>query len=123
MPDDLVIPLLGMYLDNTIILKETSTPIFIAALFIITKTWKQPKCPSTDEWIKNTWYIDTMKYINSAIKEEWNNVTCSNMDGPRDSHTKQSKSEREGKIAYGTVYMWNLKYDTNELIYEIETNL
>ena len=45
------------------------------------------------------------------------------MDGPRDSHTKQSKSEREGKKPYDTVYMWNLKYDANELIYEIETNL
>ena len=38
------------------------TPIFIAALFIIARTWKQPKCPSTDEWIKKMWYIYTMEY-------------------------------------------------------------
>ena len=46
------IPLLGIYPDKTIIQKGTRTPMFIAALFTITKTWKQPKCPSTDEWIK-----------------------------------------------------------------------
>ena len=55
-------------------------------------------------------------------KKEWNNVTCSNMDGPRDYHTKWSKSERERKIPYDITYMWNLKYDTNELICETETD-
>ena len=44
------------------------TPMFTAALFTISKTWKQPKCPSTDEWIKKMWYIYTMEY-NSAIKK------------------------------------------------------
>ena len=51
-----------------IIKKDTCTPIFIAALFRIAKTWKQPKCPLTDEWIKKMWYIYTMKYY-SAIKK------------------------------------------------------
>ena len=54
--------------------------------------------------------------------KEWNNAICSNMDGPRDYHTKWSKSERERQIPYDTTYMWNLKYDTNELIYETETD-
>ena len=44
------------------------------------------------------------------------------MDGPRDCHTKRSKSERERHIPYDTTYMWNLKYDTNEHIYETETD-
>ena len=44
--------LLDIYLEKTIIQKDTYTPMFVAALFIITKTWKQPKCPSTEEWIK-----------------------------------------------------------------------
>ena len=44
------------------------------------------------------------------------------MDGPRDYHGKWSKSERERQIPYDITYMWNLKYDTNELIYETETN-
>ena len=61
-------------------------PMFIAALFTIARTWKQPKCPLTEEWIKKMWYIYTMEYY-STIKEQ-NNAICSNMDGPRDYHTK-----------------------------------
>ena len=50
-------------------LKETHVPpMFIAALFIIARTWKQPRCPSADEWIRKLWYIDTMEYY-SAIKK------------------------------------------------------
>ena len=52
---------------KTIIQKDTCTPMFIAALFSIARTWKQPKCPSTDEWIKKMLYIYTMEYY-SAIK-------------------------------------------------------
>ena len=44
------------------------------------------------------------------------------MDGSRDFHTKRGKSERERQIPYDIIYMWNLKYDTNELIYETETD-
>ena len=68
LPYDPAIPLLGIYLDKTVIQKDTCTPIFIAALFTIAKTWKQPKYPSTDEWIKKMWYIYTMEYY-SAIKK------------------------------------------------------
>ena len=57
LPDDPTIPLLGIYPEKTIIQKETCTTVFIAALFTIAKTWKQPKCPSTDEWIKKMWHI------------------------------------------------------------------
>ena len=67
LPYDLAIPLLGIYLEKTIIQKDTCTPVFIAALFTIAKTWKQPKCPSTEEWLKKMWYIYTMEYY-SAIK-------------------------------------------------------
>ena len=63
------IPLLGIYLDKTVIQKNTCTPMFKAALFTIAKTWKQSKCPSTDEQIKKMWYIYTMEYY-SAIKKE-----------------------------------------------------
>ena len=47
--------------------KRNMCPMFIAALFIIARTWKEPKCPSTEEWIKKMWYIYTMEYY-SAIK-------------------------------------------------------
>ena len=52
LPYDPATPLLGIYLDKTTIQKHTSAPVFTAALFTIAKTWKQPKCPSVDEWIK-----------------------------------------------------------------------
>ena len=67
LPYDPAIPLLGTYLDKTFLGKDTCTHMFIAALFAIAKTWKQPKCPLTEEWIKNMWYIYTMEYY-SAIK-------------------------------------------------------
>ena len=56
-----------------------------------------------------------------SLKKEWNNAICNNMDGPRDYHTKWSKSERERQIPHDITYTWNLKYDTNEPIYETET--
>ena len=52
LPYDPAIPLLGIYPEKTIIQKETRTTIFTAALFTIVRTWKQPKCPSSDKWIK-----------------------------------------------------------------------
>ena len=67
LPYDPAIPLLGTYPEKTIIQKESCTTMFIAALFTIARTWKQPKCPSTDEWIKKMWHIYTMEYY-SAIK-------------------------------------------------------
>ena len=59
--------LLGTYPEKTIIQKDTCTPMFIAALSTIARSWKQPKSPSTDEWIKKMWYIYTMEYC-SVIK-------------------------------------------------------
>ena len=55
---------------KNMIWKDTCTPMFIAALFTIAKTWKQPKCPSTDEWIKKMWYIHKMEYYSAIKKNE-----------------------------------------------------
>ena len=66
-PYHLAIPLLGMQPKETKIEKDTCIPLFIAAQFTIARTWKQPRCSSTDKWIKQLWYIYTMKYY-SAIK-------------------------------------------------------
>ena len=57
LPYDPAIPLLGIYPEKTVILKGTCTSVFIVALFTMAKTWKQPKCPSTDEWIKKMCHI------------------------------------------------------------------
>ena len=59
---DTAIPLLGIYPEKTIIQKDTYTPMFIAALFTVARSWKQPKCPLTDKWIKKKWYIYAMEY-------------------------------------------------------------
>ena len=67
LPYDPAIPLLGICPEKNMVQKDTCTPMLIAALFTIAKTWKQPKCPLTDEWIKKMWYIYTMEYY-SAIK-------------------------------------------------------
>ena len=67
LPYDSANSLLGIYPEKTIIQKDTCTPMFIPALFTIARSWKQPKCPSTDERIKKMWYIYTMQYY-SAIK-------------------------------------------------------
>ena len=61
------IPLLGIYPEETKVEKDTCIPLFIAALFTIARTWKQPRCPLIEEWIKKFWYIHTVEYY-SAIK-------------------------------------------------------
>ena len=67
LPYDPAIPLLGIYPDKTIIPKDACIPVFIAALFTTARTWKQPKCPSAEEWIKKILYLYTVEYY-SAIK-------------------------------------------------------
>ena len=66
---DPAISLLSIYQDKTVIEKDTCNPMFTEALFTVAKTWKQPKCPLTDEWIKKMWSIYTVEYY-SAIKKK-----------------------------------------------------
>ena len=68
LPYDPTIPQLGIHSEETRIERDTCTPMFIAALFIIVRTWKQPRCPSADEWIRKLWNIYTIEYY-SAIKK------------------------------------------------------
>ena len=65
---DPAIPLLGIHTEETRRERDTCTPMSIAALSLIARTWKQPRCPSADEWIRKLWYIYTMEYY-SAIKK------------------------------------------------------
>ena len=68
LPYDPAIPLLGIHTEEIRIERDTCTPMFIAALFTIARTWKQPRCPSADEWIRRLWCIYTMEYY-AAIKK------------------------------------------------------
>ena len=70
LPYDPAIPPLGIHPEKNIIQKESCTTMFIAALFTIVRTWKQCKCPSTDEWIKKMWHIYTMEYYSAIERNE-----------------------------------------------------
>ena len=73
-PYDPAIPLLGIYPEETKVEKDTYIPLFIAALFTIDKTWKQPRCPSIDEWIKKCWYIYTIEYYSAKERNIFESV-------------------------------------------------
>ena len=92
-----------------LIKKDTCTPKFIAALFTISMVWKQPKCPSTDEWIK----IHTHNGILLSHKNGQNFTICNNMDGLGGHCAKWNKSDRERQIVHDVTYMWNLKNTTS----------
>ena len=72
LPFDLAIPLPGLYTKNpeTPIQKNLCTPMFITAQFTIARFWKQPKCPSANEWIQKLWYICTMEFYAAERKKE-----------------------------------------------------
>ena len=93
--------------------------MFTEALFTIAKTWKQPKFPLTDEWIKKMWCIYTQIEYYSAIKK---NETMPSAATWMDLEIISEVSQKEKRqIPYDIIYMWNLKYGTNELIYKTET--
>ena len=92
LPYDPAIPLLGIYPKKTIVQKDTCTPMFITALFTIAKTWKQPKCPLIDEWIKKTWYRASLvvQWLRICLLMQgtrvqalvWEDPTCRGATGP-----------------------------------------
>ena len=73
-PYDPAIPLLGIYPEETKIEKDTCIPLFIAVPFTIARTWKQPRCPLTDEWIKKLWYMYTMEYYSPIKRNTFESV-------------------------------------------------
>ena len=116
LPYDPAISLPGIYPDKTIIQKDTCTPMFIAALFTIAKTWKQPKRPSTDEWIKKVWYIHTMEYYSAIKRKEiipfattWMQLEIITLNEVRKRKTNTIWYHLyvESKIWHKWTYLWN----------------
>ena len=79
LPYDPAISLLGIHTEETRSERDTCTPMFIAALFIIPRTWKQPRFPSADEWIRKLWYIYTMEYYSAIKKNPFDSVLMRQM--------------------------------------------
>ena len=115
LPYDPAIPLLGIHTEETRSEREKCTPVFIAALFIIARTWKQPRCPSADEWIKKLWYIYTMEYYSAITKNSFESVL---MRWMKLEPIIQRKVCQKGKDQYSIliyiyiyiyIYIWNLE--------------
>ena len=101
------IPLIGIYPEEVKTEQETCTPMFTAALFTIARTWKQPRCPSTDEWIKKLWYIYTMEYCSAIKRNTFESVL---MRWMKLEPIIQSEVSQKEKYKYRTLtYIWNLK--------------
>ena len=95
-PYDPATSLLGIYSAETKIEKDTCIPLFIAALFTIARTWKQPRCPLTDEWIKKLWYIYTMEYYSAIKRNAFESVlmTWMNLEPITQSEVSQKEKDK-----------------------------
>ena len=108
LPYDPAIPLLGIHTEETRIERDTCTPMFIAALFVIARTWKQPRCPSAEEWIRKLWYIYTMEYYSTIKKNTFESV-LNEVDEAVAYYIEWSKPERKTPVQYTNAYIWNLE--------------
>ena len=92
---DPAIPLSGIYPEETKIEKDTCTKKFTAALFIIVRTWKQPRCPLTDEWIKKWWYIYTTEYYSAMKRNAFESVLMQWMSLESIMQSEMSQKEKD----------------------------
>ena len=99
---DPTIPLQGIYPEKTIFQTESCTTMFIAALFTIARTWKQPKCPSTHEWIKKMWYIYTMEYYSDIKRNkiELSVVTWMDLESVIQSEVSQKEKNKYSMLTH-----------------------
>ena len=106
-PYDPAIPLLGIYPEETKIEKDTCIPLVIAALFTIARTWKRPRYPLTNEWIKDLWYIYIMEYWSDIKKNTFESVLRRWMN--LEPIIQSEVSKKKGYISYSNAYIWNLE--------------
>ena len=112
LPYDPAIPLLGIHTEETRTERDTCTPMFIAALFIIARTWKEPRRPSADEWIRKLWYIHTMEYY-PAIKKNTSESVL--MRWMKLEPIIQSEVSQKEKHQYSTLtHIYGIKKDGND---------
>ena len=105
-PYNPAIPLLGIYPEETKIEKDTGTPMFTAVLFTIARTWKQPRCPLTNERIKKLWYIFTMEYYSAIKRNTFESVLMRwmNLDPIIQREVSRKEKDKNCKLThiYGT---------------------
>ena len=117
LPYDPSIPLLGIYLDKTIIQKDTYNT------YVHSSTIHSSQNMSINRWMDKEDMVHIYNEILLSHKNEWNDAICNNMDETRNYHIKRNKSERERQRPYDTTCMWNLKYGTNKPTYKTEMTL
>ena len=109
LPHNPVIPLLGIFPEETRTERDTYTPNFIAALFSIARSWKQPKCALAEEWIRTLWYMCIMDYYSAIKRNACGSVLMRWVKLKLIYYTEWSKSERKRQILYINAYIWNLE--------------
>ena len=108
-PYDPAIPLLGIYPEETKIEKDTCIPLFTAALFTIARTWKETRCPLTDEWIKNLWYIYTMEYYSAIKMNTFESVLVRGMNLEPITQSEVSQKEKDKYCILMHIYVQMIK--------------
>ena len=104
LPYDPAIPLLGIYPEKTIIQKESCTTLVFAAVFTISRTWKHPKGPLRDEWIKKIWHIYTMEYYSAIKRNEIELFVVRWMDLESVIHSEVSQKEKNKYCTLTHIY-------------------
>ena len=113
LPYDPAITLLGIHTEETRIERDTCTPMFIAALFIIARTWKQPRCSSSDEWIRKLWYIYTMEYYSATKKNAFESVLMRWMKLEPIIQSEVSQKEKHQYSIIGSSFIHLIRIDSN----------
>ena len=106
LPYDPAIPLLGIHTEETRIERDTCTPMFIPALFVIARTWKQPRCPSANEWIRKLWYIYTMEYYSAIKKNTFESILMRWMKLEMIIQSEVSQKEKPQYSILTHIYIW-----------------
>ena len=102
LPYDPAIPFLGIYAEKIMVQKDPCTPMFIAALFTVAKTWRPCKCPSTEEWIEKTWNVHTTEYDLAIKKKEIMPLEATRMGLGLITLSEESPTETDRHCTCGT---------------------